>query len=171
MWKQLNENMKCHQVQRQSSQRVTRGEQISEEKTKKSPSNCTQTAWSFFQTCVSGGVVYLCFCFGFRSRGRQWWREGSGNVPPGSPPHPRPLWALPWSNRTESPDVLGMKASTVAFQASLPWWPEAGAWGLLSPDSMRQEAWGLELSCVPTYSLLQQWRPGGLWGILSLAQC
>lgn len=37
--------------------------------------------------CV-GGVVYLCFCFGFRSRGRQWWREGSGNVPPGSPPPP-----------------------------------------------------------------------------------
>lgn len=170
MWKQLNENMKCHQVQRQSSQRVTRGEQISEEKTKKSPSNCTQTAWSFFQTCVSGGLFICVFVLDF-GPGEG---NGEGRVVAmflQAPPHPRPLWALPWSNRTESPDVLGMKASTVAFQASLPWWPEAGAWGLLSPDSMRQEAWGLELSCVPTYSLLQQWRPGGLWGILSLTQC
>lgn len=59
MWKQLNENMKCHQVQRQSSQRVTRGEQIFEEKTKKSPSNCTQTAWSFFQTCGGFFVLFV----------------------------------------------------------------------------------------------------------------
>lgn len=85
--------MKCHQVQRQSSQRVTRGEQISEEKTKKSPSNCTQTAWSFFQTC-GGGVCLFVFLFWFFGPG-----EGNGEgrtvamflqAPP-----PRPLWALP----------------------------------------------------------------------------
>jgi hypothetical protein len=46
--------MKCHQVQRQSSQRVTRGGQISEEKTR-TQNSCSQiapkTACSFFQAC------------------------------------------------------------------------------------------------------------------------
>lgn len=62
--------MKCHQVQRQSSQRFTRGEQISEEETR-TQNSCSQmapkTACSFFQTCS------FLFFFFFFVRG-----QGSG---------------------------------------------------------------------------------------------
>lgn len=52
-----------------------------------------------------------------------------------------------WESGCGCVDVPRKRATTVAFQASLPWRPEAGAWGLLSPDLAPQEAQGLELSC------------------------
>lgn len=158
--------MKCHQVQRQSSQWFTRGEQISEEKTRTQKS-CSQiapkTACSFFQTCS------FLFFFGRGKamvKGRREWLFSSG-VPP-------LLWTLTWSSRTGSPDVPRKRATTVAFQASLPWRPEAGAWGLLSPDLAPQEARGLDLSCShASHPWAEQRRPGlrgmlcpgGFWGI------
>lgn len=46
--------------------------------------------------------------------------------------------------------------------ASLPWWPEAEAWGLLSPDLAPQEAWGLELSCSHAFPpwAVETWAEG-----------
>lgn len=47
--------MKCPQVQRQSSQQITRGEQVFEEKTKESHPNCLELLsdmWGFFYLFV-----------------------------------------------------------------------------------------------------------------------
>ena len=133
--------MKCYQVQRQSSQRFTRGEQISEEETR-TQNSCSQmapkTACSFFQTCSFLFFFFFSFCMG----ARQWWREeGSGYSPSGLLP-----CCVHWLEAAELGvrmwDVPRKRATTVAFQASSPWRPEAGAWGLLSPDSAPQEAPG-----------------------------
>lgn len=67
--------MKCYQVQRQSSQRFTRGEQISEEETR-TQNSCSQmapkTACSFFQTCS-----FLFFFFLFvRGQGSDGGKKG-----------------------------------------------------------------------------------------------
>lgn len=132
---------------------------------KKLPSNCTQTACSFFQTCkvflFIWGFWFFCFAlfFCFLVLGKAMVKGGNGDVP-----QVPPSVGIALKQQNSESRCAGRKASTVAFQASLPWWPEAGAWGLLSPDSMRQEAWGLELSCVPT-SPPEQWRPG-LRGLL-----
>lgn len=68
--------MKCHQVQRQSSQRFTRGEQISEEKTR-TQNSCSQiapkTACSFFQTC---SFLFLFFFFLVRGKGNGEGKKG-----------------------------------------------------------------------------------------------
>ena len=92
--------MKCYQVQRQSSQRFTRGEQISEEETR-TQNSCSQmapkTACSFFQTCSF--LFFFFFLWGGKAvmEGRREWLFSFG-----APPL---LCTLTWSSRTGSPDV------------------------------------------------------------------
>lgn len=160
--------MKCHPVQRQSSQRFTRGEQISEEKARTQKS-CPQIAPKlpvvsfkharFF--CLFEGFGFfalLCF-FVFWSWERQRWREEMV-MSPRSPL----LWALPWSNRTQSPDVLGGRLvlwhSRPRCHGDLKQGP--GASSPLTPWGRRPGVWS---SAVFPHPPPEQWRPG-LRGLL-----
>lgn len=162
--------MKCYQVQRQSSQRFTRGEQISEKETR-TQNSCSQmapkTACSFFQTC-SFLFFFFFFFWGGKAvmEGRREWLF-SFRAPP-------LLCTLTWSSRTGSPDVgcaeeegyhcgipgfVAMATRSRGLGPPLPWLGAAGGPRVWSSAAFRKppRAWRPELR-----GLLY---PGGLWGI------